>query len=47
MLDLSWKVFSKTGNLDTYLIIKQIERDSIESEELDGDERETADPATF
>lgn len=28
MLDLSWKVFSHTGNLDTYLLIKELERDS-------------------
>ena len=35
MLDLSWKVFTNTGNLDTYLLIKELERDSeasIESE---------------
>lgn len=28
MLDLSWKVFTNTGNLDTYLLIKELERDS-------------------
>ncbi|TSB46755.1 YqzL family protein [Alkalicoccobacillus porphyridii] len=28
MLDLSWKVFSHTGNVDTYLLIKELERDS-------------------
>ncbi|MEY8750503.1 YqzL family protein [Alkalicoccobacillus gibsonii] len=27
MLDLSWKVFTNTGNLDTYLLIKELERD--------------------
>lgn len=27
MLDFSWKVFSMTGNVDTYLILKEIERD--------------------
>ncbi|WP_088102509.1 YqzL family protein [Halalkalibacter urbisdiaboli] len=30
MLDLSWKVFSKTGNVDTYLLIKELERESDE-----------------
>ncbi|WP_100406762.1 YqzL family protein [Bacillus solitudinis] len=30
MLDLTWKVFSKTGNVDTYLLIKELERDSDE-----------------
>jgi hypothetical protein len=28
MLDFSWKVFSMTGNVDTYLILKEIERDT-------------------
>lgn len=28
MLDFSWKVFSMTGNVDTYLIMKEIERDT-------------------
>ncbi|NEU32370.1 YqzL family protein [bacterium LRH843] len=30
MLDISWKVFSMTGNLDTYLLMKELERDSDE-----------------
>lgn len=28
MLNFSWKVFSMTGNVDTYLILKEIERDT-------------------
>ncbi|WP_083991240.1 YqzL family protein [Alkalihalobacillus pseudalcaliphilus] len=28
MLDFSWKVFSMTGNVDMYLLMKEIERDS-------------------
>ncbi|WP_413380139.1 YqzL family protein [Alkalihalobacillus sp. 1P02AB] len=28
MLDFSWKVFSMTGNVDMYLLIKELERDS-------------------
>ncbi|UTW69941.1 YqzL family protein [Anaerobacillus sp. HL2] len=28
MLDFSWKVFSMTGNVDTYLAMKEIERDT-------------------
>ncbi len=31
MLDFSWKVFSMTGNVDTYLIMKEIERDTTQS----------------
>ncbi|ARK29336.1 YqzL family protein [Halalkalibacter krulwichiae] len=30
MLDFSWKVFSMTGNVDTYLLLKELERDSEE-----------------
>ncbi|TCT27011.1 YqzL-like protein [Melghiribacillus thermohalophilus] len=25
MIDLSWKVFSKTGNIETYLLMKELE----------------------
>jgi hypothetical protein len=27
MLDFTWKVFSETGNIDTYLIFKELEQD--------------------
>lgn len=37
MLDLSWKVFTNTGNLDTYLLIKELERDSEAENELHDD----------
>ncbi|MBU8905672.1 YqzL family protein [Desertibacillus haloalkaliphilus] len=33
MLEFSWKVFSQTGNIDTYLLMKEIERESQESNE--------------
>ena len=33
MLDFSWKVFSMTGSIDTYLILKEIERDTLQSTE--------------
>ncbi len=35
MLDFSWKVFSLTGNLDTYLLLKELERDEKEKNEQD------------
>lgn len=25
MIDFSWKVFSKTGNIETYLLMKELE----------------------
>ncbi|WML47480.1 YqzL family protein [Neobacillus sp. PS3-34] len=27
MLDFTWKVFSETGNIDTYLLFKELEKD--------------------
>lgn len=27
MLDFTWKVFSQTGNIETYLLMKEIEKD--------------------
>ena len=25
MIDLSWKIFSQTGNIETYLLMKELE----------------------
>ncbi|MCA1056179.1 YqzL family protein [Rossellomorea aquimaris] len=30
MLDLTWKVFSQTGNIDTYLLFKELEKEGME-----------------
>lgn len=47
MLDFSWKVFSMTGNLDTYLLMKELERDSDEQfGQDDTEEIETLDAPT-
>lgn len=27
MIDLTWKLFSQTGNIDTYLLFKELEDD--------------------
>ncbi len=40
MLDFTWKVFSKTGNIDTYLLFKQMET---EEERPDSHEEELAE----
>ncbi|WKB36913.1 YqzL family protein [Terrilactibacillus sp. S3-3] len=37
MLDLTWKVFCMTGNIDTYLLLKEIE--------VDDDEKADEQPA--
>jgi len=31
MLNLTWKVFSQTGNIDTYLLFKEIEKEMEET----------------
>ncbi|XJZ26264.1 YqzL family protein [Bacillota bacterium Lsc_1132] len=30
MLDFTWKVFTQTGNIDTYLLFKELEKDGQE-----------------
>lgn len=30
MLDLTWKVFTQTGNIDTYLLYKELEKENQE-----------------
>jgi len=29
MIDLTWKLFSKTGNIETYLLLKELEEEFI------------------
>ncbi|WP_081415803.1 YqzL family protein [Peribacillus kribbensis] len=41
MLDFTWKVFSRTGNIDTYLLFKELEEDR---ENPDGMKAELAEP---
>lgn len=35
MLDFSWKVFSLTGDIETFLILKELERESEGKNEQD------------
>ncbi|AST92611.1 YqzL family protein [Sutcliffiella cohnii] len=35
MLDFTWKVFTETGNIDTYLLFKELEKDRTELPETD------------
>ena len=39
VIDFTWKVFSQTGNIETYLLMKQIEND----DELTWNEKENKD----
>lgn len=38
MLDLTWKVFTQTGNIDTYLLFKELEKEKQEIPENPDDE---------
>ena len=47
MINLTWKVFSLTGNVDSYLLFKEVEKDgSIINEKESGLELEEIDPPT-
>lgn len=38
VLDLTWKLFSQTGNIETYLLLKELESDrSIDGPDLELD----------
>lgn len=43
MLDFAWKVFCITGNLDTYLLLKEMEGGSETAEEEIQEESATLD----
>ncbi|MCM3586296.1 YqzL family protein [Mesobacillus maritimus] len=38
MLDFTWKVFKQTGNIDTYLLFKELEQEKREIPENQEDE---------
>jgi hypothetical protein len=38
MLDFTWRVFSNTGNIDTYLLFKEIQKESMETPDNTQDE---------
>ena len=38
MLDFTWKVFSQTGNIDTYLLYKELEQTTEERPDLQDEE---------
>ncbi|MEI3596653.1 MULTISPECIES: YqzL family protein [unclassified Oceanobacillus] len=44
MLDITWKVFSQTGNIETYLLYKELE--NVDNEENDTDEDESNEVET-
>jgi hypothetical protein len=44
MLDFTWKVFSQTGNVDTYLLFKELEK---ERQEIPGNQDEELEEIDF
>ncbi|MDY0408470.1 YqzL family protein [Virgibacillus soli] len=45
MIELTWKVFSKTGCIETYLLLKELEEEPFmyELEKSDGSESSTVE----
>ncbi|WP_084028950.1 YqzL family protein [Bacillus sp. J33] len=43
MMDFTWKVFSQTGNIDTYLLFKELEKETQEIPGNNDDELAEAD----
>ncbi|WLV23591.1 YqzL family protein [Aciduricibacillus chroicocephali] len=35
MLDLTWKLFSETGSIETYLLMKELEGENVEEGDTD------------
>ena len=35
MIDLTWKLFSQTGNIEAYLLMKELEDDNKSTREVD------------
>jgi hypothetical protein len=47
MLNFAWDVFSRTGNLETYLLIKELEQEKVEGPlEWSGDLADVDSPIT-
>lgn len=38
MLEFTWKLFSETGNIDTYLLYKELEKEEMEIPSKEEDE---------
>ncbi|WP_084822393.1 YqzL family protein [Bacillus sp. SA1-12] len=38
MLDFTWKVFSQTGSIDTYLLFKELEKENDDGPDSHDDE---------
>lgn len=43
MLDFTWKLFENTGNIDTYLLFKEIEKERMEQPDVKEKERSKLD----
>ncbi|MRX71301.1 YqzL family protein [Bacillus lacus] len=38
MLDFTWKIFSSTGDINTYLLFKELEKEHPDSPDLEDDD---------
>ena len=35
MIDVTWKLFSQTGNIEAYLLLKELEKDPLENKNVE------------
>ncbi|AEH47184.1 YqzL family protein [Parageobacillus thermoglucosidasius] len=47
MIEFTWKLFSQTGNIDTYLLFKELEREQQPSSDEQVTERKEVDQPVF
>ncbi|GCD81804.1 YqzL family protein [Parageobacillus thermoglucosidasius] len=47
MIEFTWKLFSQTGNIDTYLLFKELEREQQPSSDEQVAERKEVDQPVF
>lgn len=41
MIDFTWKIFSQTGNIETYLLLKELENETIRTSYYKENKKET------
>lgn len=40
MIDVTWKLFCQTGNIETYLLLKELEKDPLEDQDVENEHSE-------
>lgn len=42
MIDVTWKLFCQTGNIEAYLLLKELEQDPLENKNVEVEHDEAA-----